>query len=111
MMFVCLAGSAARAETDLKKKVVDHYAVVVHAAYSDALSSAEDLDRAIKAFTGNPEEKTLKAAKKAWLKARRIYGPSEVFRFYGGPIDDDDGPEGLINAWPLDEAYIDYVEG
>ena len=22
-----------------------------------------------------------------------------------------DGPEGLINAWPLDEAYIDYVEG
>ena len=20
-------------------------------------------------------------------------------------------PEGLINAWPLDEAYIDYVNG
>src|SRR5690606_19649365 len=28
-----------------------------------------------------------------------------------GPIDNaDDGPEGMINAWPLDEAYIDYVE-
>ena len=33
-------------------------------------------------------------------------------RFYNGPIDDPDtGPEGLINAWPLDENYIDYVEG
>ena len=37
---------------------------------------------------------------------------TEPFRFYGGPIDDpDDGPEGLINAWPMDEAYVDYVAG
>jgi putative iron-regulated protein len=35
---------------------------------------------------------------------------TEVYRFYGGPIDDEDGPEGLLNAWPLDENYIDYVE-
>jgi putative iron-regulated protein len=35
-----------------------------------------------------------------------------VFRFYGGPIDnEEDGPEGLINAWPMDESYIDYVDG
>ena len=28
------------------------------------------------------------------------------------PIDnEEDGPEGLINAWPMDESYIDYVEG
>ncbi|HKY16825.1 MAG TPA: imelysin family protein, partial [Microthrixaceae bacterium] len=40
------------------------------------------------------------------------YGVTEAFRFYGGPIDhEEDGPEGQINAWPLDEAYIDYVEG
>lgn len=37
---------------------------------------------------------------------------SEVFRFYDGPIDDEAlGLEGLINAGPLDEAYIDYIEG
>ncbi|MDX1446975.1 imelysin family protein, partial [Lishizhenia sp.] len=35
----------------------------------------------------------------------------EVFRFQEGPIDDANGPEGFLNAWPLDEAYIDYVEG
>ncbi|MGD1848993.1 MAG: imelysin family protein, partial [Salibacteraceae bacterium] len=28
-----------------------------------------------------------------------------------GPIDADDGPEGLLNAWPLDEGYIDYTQG
>jgi putative iron-regulated protein len=33
---------------------------------------------------------------------------SEVFRFYDGPIDQI---EGLINAWPLDEMQIDYVQG
>jgi putative iron-regulated protein len=41
-----------------------------------------------------------------------MYGVTEVFRFYGGPIDRAvDGVEGLVNTWPLDEAYIDYVEG
>ena len=44
--------------------------------------------------------------------ARDDYGLTEAFRFYGGPIDDEEtGPEGLINAWPLDEAYVDYVDG
>ena len=28
-----------------------------------------------------------------------------------GPIDDADGPEGQLNAWPMDESYVDYVEG
>ena len=52
------------------------------------------------------------AAKEAWLAARDDYGLTEAFRFYGGPIDNEEnGPEGLINAWPMDEAYVDYVEG
>ena len=32
--------------------------------------------------------------------------------FLRRPLDnEEDGPEGLINAWPMAEAYIDYVEG
>jgi putative iron-regulated protein len=70
------------------------------------------MDVAIDTFVANPTSDTLAAAKDAWLMARDDYGPTEAFRFYGGPIDDEeDGIEGLINAWPLDEAYIDYVEG
>ena len=66
----------------------------------------------IQAFVADPTDETMEAAKQAWLAARDDYGLTEAFRFYGGPIDNEaTGPEGQINAWPLDEAYIDYVEG
>ncbi len=88
------------------------YAAGVHASYEASLASAQVMDAAIDAFLADPTEATLEAAKQAWLTARDDYGPTEAFRFYGGPIDDEQtGTEGLINAWPLDEAYIDYVEG
>lgn len=88
------------------------YASGVHSAYQASLFSARAMDTAIDAFLDAPTQATLDAARQAWLVARIDYGPTEVFRFYGGPIDDEEiGTEGLINAWPLDEAYIDYVEG
>lgn len=88
------------------------YADLVYASYSDATTGAEDLGTAIEAFLAAPSDETLDAARQAWLDARDLYGPTEAFRFYDGPIDNpDDGPEGQINAWPLDEAYIDYVDG
>ena len=91
---------------------VETYARGVHAAYSASLASAQDMDDAIHTFLDNPTPATLEGAKRAWLIARDDYGPTEAFRFYGGPIDDEEtGTEGLINAWPLDEGYIDYVEG
>ncbi len=98
--------------SDDARAVVDHYADGVHAAYAASLESATELDAAIDAFLADPTDETLEAAKQAWLAARDDYGLTEAFRFYGGPIDNEtDGPEGLINAWPLDEVYIDYVEG
>ena len=97
---------------DLKADVVAHYADGVHALYSKSLASAMAMDAAIDTFIADPTAATLESAKRAWLVARDDYGPTEAFRFYGGPIDnEEDGPEGLINAWPMDEAYIDYVEG
>jgi len=69
------------------------------------------MQKAVKAFTATPSQQTLDAARKAWLDAREFYGQTEAFRFYGGPIDDDNGPEGQLNAWPMDESYVDYVEG
>jgi putative iron-regulated protein len=97
---------------DEKREVVEHYAAGAHSAYAASLASATELDAAIDVFAADPTDETMAAAKEAWLAARDDYGPTEAFRFYGGPIDDEEtGPEGLINAWPLDEAYIDYVEG
>ncbi|MBX3225659.1 MAG: iron-regulated protein [Labilithrix sp.] len=90
--------------------VVANYAGNVHANYTDCLESAKAMKTAIDAFVAAPSEETLEAAKKAWIAARLPYGPSEAYRFYSGPIDnEEDGPEGQLNAWPLDESFIDYT--
>lgn len=92
--------------------VAETYATNVYANYSDTLAKAQALDSAIDAFVAAPSQATLDAAKQAWLDAREPYLLTEAYRFYDGPIDNpDDGPEPAINAWPLDEAYIDYVVG
>lgn len=92
--------------------VAETYADLVAAAYQASIDSAATMQVAIGAFLSDPTDQSLAAAKDAWLTARDDYTPTEAFRFYDGPIDDpDDGPEGRINAWPLDEAYVDYVEG
>lgn len=89
------------------KQVVNHYGELVHAVYSDAATTAADLDKAIDALIAKPSEQTLAAAKQAWLAARVPYQQSEVFRFGNSIVDDW---EGQLNAWPLDEGLIDYVD-
>ncbi|MDE2966961.1 MAG: iron-regulated protein [Chloroflexota bacterium] len=92
--------------------VVEHYADGVHHTYVLSLNSAMVMREAIHAFLDNPAPATLEGAKRAWLTARDDYGPTEAYRFYDGPIDnEEDGPEAQLNAWPLDESYVDYVEG
>jgi len=94
------------------KPVVTHYADGVAASYAATIASASKLRTAAADFTADPSEATLQATKDQWLAARDDYGPTEAFRFYDGPIDEPaNGPEGRINAWPMDEAYVDYVEG
>ncbi len=97
---------------DMLTDAVGTYADGVYASYATSLESATTMDSAIDAFVADPTAATMTAAKDAWLAARDDYGHTEAFRFSGGPIDnDEDGTEGLINAWPMDEAYVDYVEG
>ncbi len=89
----------------------ENYANIVVASYQDSYDETVKLKEQIDAFVANPTVKEFEACKEQWLKARIPYGQTEAYRFYGGPIDDEDGPEGLINAWPMDENYIDYVQG
>ena len=92
--------------------VTENYAEMVKANYADAREDAEALRAAVDTFVNDPTDANLGAARSAWLAARESYGQSEAYRFYDGPIDDPiDGPEGQLNAWPMDEAYVDYVEG
>jgi putative iron-regulated protein len=92
--------------------VAETYADLVYAAYDASVVSATEMQSAVDTFIADPTEENLEAAQQAWLEARDDYSPTEAFRFYDGPIDNpEDGPEGQINAWPMDEAYVDYVEG
>ncbi len=101
-----LALQPAYAATDAAA-VVKHYTAVAHAKFEDALTTAEALDKAIDALIATPSEETLTAARDAWKKARNPYQETEVYRF-GNPIVDE--WEGKVNAWPLDEGLIDYVD-
>ncbi|MCP4521295.1 MAG: hypothetical protein GY827_06340 [Cytophagales bacterium] len=94
-----------------KTEVKETYAKIVYASYEDSYNTAVTLKEKIDAFVDNPTQATHDAAKQAWLDAREPYGQTEAYRFAGGPIDDENGPEGLLNAWPLDEVYIDYING
>jgi putative iron-regulated protein len=96
----------ARAATD-PAAVVKHYAELAHAKFEDSLNTAKELEKAVDALIATPSEDTLKAARVAWIKARVPYQQSEVYRF-GNPIVDE--WEGKVNAWPLDEGLIDYVD-
>lgn len=88
--------------------VIDTYADIAQAGYEDALSTATDLRAAIKQLLEAPTEQSLADARSAWRAARAPYQQTEVYRF-GNPVVDD--WEGKVNAWPLDEGLIDYVDG
>ncbi|WP_323013325.1 imelysin family protein [Devosia sp.] len=98
-----MALAAAPADTD----VLSTYADIALAGYEDSLTQAKALEAAVDALIANPGEGTLQAAKDAWKASRIPYQQTEAFRF-GNPIVDE--WEGRVNAWPLDEGLIDYVD-
>ncbi|MGH8436226.1 MAG: imelysin family protein [Pseudomonas sp.] len=100
------AASTGKLDEAAAKAVVNHYADVALAVFTDAATTGKALQTAVDALLAKPSDETLKAARAAWLAARAPYMQSEVFRF-GNPVVDD--WEGQLNAWPLDEGLIDYV--
>jgi putative iron-regulated protein len=107
---LALAGCAGESADTNYEPVIDNYAAHVSRNYDGALAKAQALQSAVHAFVAGPTAETLAAARMAWIDSRPVYELTEAFRFYDGPIDNpDDGPEGRINGWPLDEAYVDYT--
>lgn len=87
--------------------ILKTYADIALAGYEDSLATARALDEAVHALVAEPGDDTLKAAREAWLAARPPYQQTEAFRFGNTIVDDW---EGRVNAWPLDEGLIDYVD-
>lgn len=104
------AAMASAVPTQAQEKadaVVAHYADLALEEYGASLAGAERLEIAVKDLVQNPGEETLQMARAAWLQARVPYQQTEAYRF-GNPVVDD--WEGKVNAWPLDEGLIDYVD-
>ncbi|MAZ88598.1 MAG: peptidase [Cellvibrionaceae bacterium] len=100
-----LTTTTAHAVTE--QEVVKTYATIAHATFEDSLITARALNQQVAALLESPSETSLNNAKKAWKQARVPYQQSEVFRFGNANVDDW---EGQLNAWPLDEGLIDYVD-
>ncbi|MFD1057267.1 imelysin family protein [Paracoccus fistulariae] len=99
-------GNAAMAQT--AAEVLETYADIAQAGYEDSMISARTLEEAVNALIEAPSAENLQAARAAWIAARVPYQQTEVFRFGNAIVDDW---EGRVNAWPLDEGLIDYVDG
>lgn len=100
-------GSAALAEAPSAQAVLENYANIAEAKYQDSLITAQALQAAVDALIAAPSAENLQATKDAWLAARNPYQQTEVYRFGNSIVDDW---EGKVNAWPLDEGLIDYVD-
>ena len=98
-------------------RLILSYADMAHADYKDSLDTAKALQAAVNTYVDTPTQANLDAAKAAYKAARQPYSQTEVFRFDEGfvtandqrDISSIDSWEPQINAWPLDEALIDYV--
>ncbi|MBO9399276.1 imelysin family protein [Shimia sp. R9_3] len=98
---------AAPAVAATKADVLTNYADIAAAKYEDSLTTAKTLQAAVNALVEAPSAEALQAAKDAWLASRVPYQQTEVYRFGNAIVDDW---EGKVNAWPLDEGLIDYVD-
>ncbi len=104
---ILVTSGPATAELPDPAAVVRTYADIALAAYEDSLAGARRLREAVVALVTSPSEQAMEAARQAWVEARVPYMQTEVYRF-GNPI--VDAWEGKVNAWPLDEGLIDYVD-
>ncbi len=103
---ICMGLTAPAMAID-KTAVLDTYSDIAEAKYADSLTTAQALRGAVAKLIETPSTATLQDARTAWIAARVPYQQTEVYRFGNAIVDDW---EGKVNAWPLDEGLIDYVD-
>lgn len=92
---------------DSLEHITLHHADLAYASYQASADAARDMQDIIESLIDTPSEENLAAAKQAWVTAKDAYSLTEAFRFGHPPVDEW---EPQVNAWPLDEGFIDYVE-
>jgi putative iron-regulated protein len=126
LLSACGSDSDSDAEQVTRAQVETHFANMAHAMVQDSLTASTNLKAAVTTLVATPSDENLIAAKAAYKSLRLPYQQFEITRFDvannhvtvgdNGPASDGglanvDDWEGQVNAWPLDEALIDYVDG
>jgi len=106
VLLAALLCAACRPQPVDVSTVLDGYRAVAYASYSDALTATQQLQRAVGDFVEQPSEQSLQAARVAWRAARVPYAQTEALRFGNWFVDEW---ELGVNAWPVDEGFLDYV--
>ena len=96
---------------DLKADILINHANIAFALYSDAHTKAVALKTASASFLDNPTKDGLDALRQAWRTAHFYYLKDEALRFSSGPIDDEKDIDRQLDAWPIQPALIDAVNG
>ncbi|NNM73405.1 imelysin family protein [Enterovirga aerilata] len=97
----------ASAQAPQPTAVIETYVAIARAMYEDAAAGTRELAKRVDALLADPSDATLGAAREAWRQARVPYQQTEGLRFGNKSVDE---LEGKVNAWPLDEGLIDYVD-
>ncbi|MEI9951284.1 MAG: imelysin family protein [Pseudomonadota bacterium] len=105
------AGASGASDGELSRAVVvKTYAANLAAGYNDAVQDEKDFKVVVDKFLADPTQKKLEAARTSLARSARSLHADRGRALYDGPIDvDPPNNEGLVNSWPLDEAYIDYT--
>lgn len=90
--------------------IVENYSNIVYFNYLDSLNEIKKFQKEVNLFIANPTKQGFETLKNTWLNARIPYEQSEGYRFYEGPIDDENLGR-RINSGMVDEGFIDYVKG
>jgi CxxC motif-containing protein (DUF1111 family) len=106
-VLLTLCGCSAREDVARQSAVLDGYRRIAAAAYEDSLTAAEALLDTTRRFVAQPSAQRLDETRTAWIAARRPYAQTEALRFGNWVVDEW---ETQVNAWPLDEGLIDYVD-
>lgn len=113
LMCAFISGAPVLAQTEDTRSekytaILETYADIGLASYQDSLAGAQNLRTAIEDLLNNPTDETLEEARTVWRTARIPYEQSEVF-VAANPVVQDWVYR--VNAWPINESYIDYVQG
>lgn len=106
LLLVLVVAACSRDPGPAVQDVLERYRELAHAGYADARDAVVELESAVEALTVQPGPASLARARQAWVEAKAAYSLTEALRFGHWFVDEW---ETRVNAWPLDEGFLDYV--